>query len=713
MGSISEKQTDKFEYEISHDKIEYEGEKSTSQKIEYDDEQVVVNEDAFNKTHAEEILEEYQFTWRSAIVGSLLGCLVAASNTYLGLKIGWTFGASLFGAIFSFAILKPLSRVLPPKWGGGYFGAKENCTAQSAATTAGGLSAGFVSGIPAMYKLGLMTTPTQDAPALVLFTISAAFYGLFFAVPLRQHFVVKQDLTFPTPRAAATTIISLHNSVEGEGQAYKKAKVMALFFGISFLWSLISYWVPFFDTIHILWWIGYSANYIPFMSADETWRWYFRWDMPFFGAGLMTPSNTVLSFFGTTLLVFGIIGPVMVVQGKFVAAYGFKNTGDTTQSFFLWPGIALMVLTTLAELGCRYQTLWRGIKGGCIGMVNTARQGYYTTKRVVFRKELSEKEQEMLVAERDPDEIFEPEELVPAWWWLSGTFIAIIFTCAIMGEYFGMPVYQSIIAVILAFIFSFVGVQAAGETDINPTGSIGKMSQLVFARMPPTDNLKVLQKNNLMAGNISASAASQAVDMIGDLKTGQLVGASPRSQFWAQFVASFFAIAIAVGLFILFADAYPCIISQDLEAPCQFQLVAVTAWTKVAQLLTGAASPISQGSIITTVVCAVVGVAWPFVRTFFVPEKYHHYCPSVSAAGIAMINTAPEVPLAMFVGWAAGKIWKRVNHNNWENYMYSTAGGLIAGMGIAVILQAVFTIANVQQYTYYGSCIGGLQENCP
>jgi uncharacterized oligopeptide transporter (OPT) family protein len=100
----------------------------------------------------------------------------------------------LFGAIFSFAIIKPMSRALPPKWGGGYFGPKENCSAQSAATTAGGLSAGFVSGVPAMYRLGLMTNPRDDAAKLILFTISAAFYGLFFAVPLRSHFVINQDL---------------------------------------------------------------------------------------------------------------------------------------------------------------------------------------------------------------------------------------------------------------------------------------------------------------------------------------------------------------------------------------------------------------------------------------------------------------------------------------------------------------------------------------
>jgi hypothetical protein len=55
--------------------------------------------------------------------------MIAASNMYLGLKTGFTFGASLVGAIFGFAIIKPMSQYLP--WflgGGGYFGPKENCT---------------------------------------------------------------------------------------------------------------------------------------------------------------------------------------------------------------------------------------------------------------------------------------------------------------------------------------------------------------------------------------------------------------------------------------------------------------------------------------------------------------------------------------------------------------------------------------------------------
>lgn len=81
------------------------------------------------------------------------GCVVQASNLYLGLKTGFTFGEwtlggranfprkvandfeitgpQLFGAIFGYAILKPLSIALPVWLGGGYFGEKENVTCQS------------------------------------------------------------------------------------------------------------------------------------------------------------------------------------------------------------------------------------------------------------------------------------------------------------------------------------------------------------------------------------------------------------------------------------------------------------------------------------------------------------------------------------------------------------------------------------------------------
>lgn len=425
----------------------------------------------------------------------------------------------------------------------------------------------------------------------------------------------------------------------------------------------------------------------------------------------MTPGSTVLTFFFSTVIVYGIIGPVLVGNGTFVAPYGFTAKGDTTNRFFLWPGIALMTITAFTELFIHYDTLWRGVKGGYQELKYGVLYSVHYFRRIVLRSSLAtERKFEREVEEED---IYGPEDLVPAWWWIGGTFLSVIFTCAIMGEFFGMPVYQSIIAVILGFLFSFVGIQSTGETDINPLGSIGKMSQLVFARMP-ADNLQHLQKLNLMAGNISASAAAQSVDMVGDLKTGQLVGASPRSQFLAQLVASFFAVGIAVGLFILFTDAYPCIIDPAIDASdCTFALVAVVAWKNVAALLTGAGDPLSKGSIIATIVCAVAAVVLPLVRHFFIPKKYHRFVPSVSAIGIAMINTQPEVPLSMFIGWVATKIWKRINPKSWDDLMYSAAGGLIAGQGIASLLQAVFKIANVPGNVVVATCIDQIADNCP
>jgi uncharacterized oligopeptide transporter (OPT) family protein len=88
--------------------------------------------------------ETHQLTFRAVLVGCALGAVVGASNIYLGLKTGFTFGPQLFGAIFGYAIIKPMSRALPEtgilgRILGGPFGPKENCTVQSAATAAGGI----------------------------------------------------------------------------------------------------------------------------------------------------------------------------------------------------------------------------------------------------------------------------------------------------------------------------------------------------------------------------------------------------------------------------------------------------------------------------------------------------------------------------------------------------------------------------------------------
>lgn len=80
------------------------------------------------------------------------------------------------------------------------FGPKENVTVQTAATAAGGIGIIFVSAVPAMYRLGLLSElPLQDAGKLIALAVCVAYYGVFFVIPLRKYYILKRKLVFPTP----------------------------------------------------------------------------------------------------------------------------------------------------------------------------------------------------------------------------------------------------------------------------------------------------------------------------------------------------------------------------------------------------------------------------------------------------------------------------------------------------------------------------------
>lgn len=151
-------------------------------------------------------------TTRALVVGVILGSLVNASNIYLGLKTGFLFGASMFGAIFGYGIVKLLTKVFPnvPILGKP-FGPKENSIIQATAAGAGGLGGLFTAGLPAMYQLGLLSEdPSNDFPKMVTLTLICSFFGLCFAIPLRKFFIVNMArelrLVFPTPYVFRTPI---------------------------------------------------------------------------------------------------------------------------------------------------------------------------------------------------------------------------------------------------------------------------------------------------------------------------------------------------------------------------------------------------------------------------------------------------------------------------------------------------------------------------
>ncbi|KAI8998094.1 OPT oligopeptide transporter protein-domain-containing protein [Gaertneriomyces semiglobifer] len=633
------------------------------------------------------------FTWRASLVGSLLGCLVAASNFYLGLKAGWTFGAQLFSAIFSFGVLKALSRVTGP-----FFGPEENCTAQTAASTTGGLSVGFITGIPAMYRLGLMSEDVMaDLLKLAMWTIAASSYGLFFAVPLRKHFVINHDLPFPTPRATALTIKTLHDTAERQQEAIRTVKAMLVTFAASFGQTVASYWVYLFDKIHLLFWIGKAANNIGLQKADVVWGWHLAPNFAFLGAGLITPAATLFSFLVGSLIAFGIGGPLMFSDGYLSSALGWGKQGNgSAQSWWFWPGISLMLSTAFAELAVNYKSLAMGARNA----VTQLRTFVEKKRKCEECLPLENPDGVRSDARGDSQDPVPDAYQVPTAWWAGGLALSLIWTCFTMAYFFTIPVYQSLLSVVFAFFLALVGIQAAAETDINPISTLAKVVQLAFFKFP-ADSLQSLQTSNILSAAVTSAAANQAADMVGDLKTGHIIGASPRSQFLAQLVGSVVAIPVNLLLFVVFTKAYPCII-KPMDT-CEFGLSPVLGWENFTKLLTtNAFLPVS--SWVTAIICAAIAVAVTIAKHTYVPLKYHDRLPNLGAVGLGFIVPQPSTPLAMCLAALGGALWKKFGSKSEQRFRMAVASGGIAGVGIAAVLKAILKISAVPDKVIKWNC---------
>ncbi|KAG0345122.1 hypothetical protein BG005_001449, partial [Podila minutissima] len=657
---------------------------NVDEKSEYDDlpEKSSPLDSVDNKIELREEQDEFidepkQFTVRAVLVGSLLGLVVAASNMYTGLKAGWSFGAALWGSIFGFLLLKLLTRFT-----GGVFGPKENTVCQTAATAAGGLSAGFITAIPAMYRMGLMGDrhPREDVVALLLWSICSAFFGMFFAVPLRTHFVVNQDLVFPSPRAAAETIKSLHRAGSNAAkEARESGIVMGASFVISMVWGTIAHFIPgLLGDLHILYYMGKSAANEALMNADAKWGWFFSWDFAFLGAGLMTPGSTVFSFMAGSITAFGIAGPLMTDAGYLWGKGSFSRpptaaltTVASAQSWFIWPGIAMMVFSAFTELGVNWRSLYFSIQ--VVG-----REGRNIIRKLSKKEPLAVETGAQVCKDTTPQ-----HELIPTSWWVGGLLVSTLFTILVMYFNFQVPVYASIGVVILSFFLAFVGLQSTGETDINPTGAVGKVTQLVFSRIPGAE-IQIVQKTNLMCANIA-----------------QLPKASPRAMLGAQIIGSVFAIVIAIPLFLLYVDAYPCILVEGM--PCQFPTPAVTAWASTCKLLTGGGT-IPKESLIATIVLGLLSIANVIIRAKFLPDSWKPYWINTNAFGLGFVNTGVNVPCCMLIGWVAGQVWLKFGKASHGRLMYSVSAGLISGIGIAGVIKAALTVGEIEGKNVLAGC---------
>lgn len=159
----------------------------------------------------------------------------------------------------------------------------------------------------------------------------------------------------------------------------------------------------------------------------------------------------------------------------------------------------------------------------------------------------------------------------------------------------------------------------------------------MFAAFPHADIRQAL-KTNLIAGNVAASCASQTVDMVEDLKTAHLLRAPPRAQFLAQAIATFAAVFLSVGLFLLFGTSYPCLLQAPVPGQtCEFEAPAVSSWTAVSVALTsGISKTIPASAAWMSLAVLLFCIAVTIVKYKILRPELRKWLPSLSGMSRTM-----------------------------------------------------------------------------
>lgn len=134
-----------------------------------------------------------ELTLRAVVLGCLLAVIFTAANTYLGLKVGLTFASAIPAAVISMAILRAFRS--STIW--------ENMTVQTVASVGGAMSS-IIFVLPGLVMVGWwLEFPFWES---VLICIFGGVLGVTFSIPLRRALVVEAGLPYPEGVAAAEVL---------------------------------------------------------------------------------------------------------------------------------------------------------------------------------------------------------------------------------------------------------------------------------------------------------------------------------------------------------------------------------------------------------------------------------------------------------------------------------------------------------------------------
>ncbi|APR75330.1 oligopeptide transporter, OPT family protein [Minicystis rosea] len=585
-----------------------------------------------------------QLTVRSVIAGMGIGAVMCLSNIYVFFKTGWSLGVTLTACILAFALFQILHALRVAKQP---LGALENNALTTVASGAGYMTGG--GNMAAFGALLMVTTTRPDSVLMILWFAVIAALGVFAAIPIKRQLIDEEELAFPTGKATAETIRSIH-AVDGQGGGSSKARSLAIAAGVgavlTFLRDAKAAWMPFNVP---------GAINLPLTLAGRAlkeWTITLKTELVLVAAGALMSFRTGWSLLLGGMLTYASLAPWLLAHGM------IKDTGyKAIVAWTLWPGAAILVGSGLTSFLFDYKSVLRAFSG--LGAL------------------LGRKKKPAPTPVPTSDEC-------PDWWFPAGFLVLGPVVVALMAWLFRIPLWAGAIAVPLAVLMGFVAARVTGETDVTPTKALGPVTQLVFGALTP-GNLS----GNIMSANVTGGVGLHAADLLTTLKSGKLLGASPRQQTYAQlFGVAAGALVVVPAFNLIIPD--PSVLGSDAwPAP------SCLVWAGVSKAFAGGIGGLQGSARIAIVVGFLLGVALSVLEKA-VPKRHLKYVPSASGLGIAMVIPGSNA-IAMFIGSAIAEGMRRKRPEAAEELVVPVSSGLIAGESLMGIVIAILVVAGVLQ----------------
>jgi uncharacterized oligopeptide transporter (OPT) family protein len=469
---------------------------------------------------------------------------------------------------------------------------------------------------------------------------------------VKRQLINREQLAFPTGTATAETLRSLHDAAHaGESGATSKGADKAKLLGIA---GAIGAALAFFRDAKASWMPFNVPGAIPLPleiagRAAKDWTLTLKSELVLFGAGALMSFRTGWSLLLGGVLTYAVLAPSLLEQGL-ITTVSYKAIVGWT----LWPGAALLVTSGLTS----FLLDWRSVARSFSGL-----------SRVFTRKK-----------DGAVDPMAEVE--CPDAWFPLGLALLGPVVVVLMWWLFQIPLWAGLIAVPLAVVMGFVASRVTGETDVTPTKALGPVTQLTYGVLTP-GNLA----GNLMSANVTGGIGLHAADLLTDLKSGYLLGANPRQQFYAQLFGVLAGAAVVVPAFAILVPDVAALGGEEWPAP------GAVVWAGVSQAFSGGLGALDASARQAAAIAGALGIVLALAERF-APKAAKPFVPSASGLGIAMVIPGSNA-IAMFLGALVAEVLRKKRPQLAERTVIPVSSGFIAGESLMGILVALLVVLGV------------------